>query len=87
MPIGGEYVPNNFEFEHSGTTQMFTEIETEILVQGIVFDETLNLELHFSKRFNDTISAQKYFISTAEKYPKSQISLVEKSIKETQVWA
>ena len=85
--IAGEYVPNNFELEHSRTKQFFTEIENEILVDGVVFDETLNLELHFSKRFNDSNSAKKYFDKVTDKYPNSQIALVEKTIKETQVWA
>lgn len=83
----GEYVPNNFKLEHDETVHLFTGIENDISVNGIVFDESLNLELHFSKRFNDVDSAKAYFQKMTIKYPNSQIAIVEKTIKEIQVWA
>jgi hypothetical protein len=39
----------------------FDKTEETVLIEGVVFDESLNLELHFKKRFNDTPSAQSLF--------------------------
>lgn len=86
-PIKGEYVPDSFKLEHSESIHLFNEIEKEILISGVVFDESLNLELHFSKRFIDAGSANDYFGLLIVKYPNSQVSVVEKKIKEMQVWA
>ncbi len=86
-PIKGEYAPDSFKLEHTESIHLFNETEKEVLISGVVFDESLNLELHFSKRFNDTVSANDYFGQVIVKYPNSQVSVVEKKIKETQVWA
>ncbi|MBL7813541.1 MAG: hypothetical protein JNL70_00955 [Saprospiraceae bacterium] len=86
-PIIGEVPPSGFSLQHEQTVHITNNNQSAVFVDGVVFDTMLNLELHFSKQFQNIENATSYFNKVLKKYPNSQISVVEKTEKEIQVWA
>lgn len=86
-PIKGENQQIGFDLSHEHKTHN-TNIEQKVVsVDGVIFDTTLNLELPFVKYFGNSDDANQYYESVIEKYPNSQVAVIEKTETEIKVWA